>query len=116
MPINSKMKGKAGELEACKVLERILGINFERSVQYCGRAGDADIKGVDGLHLEVKRVEKMNLYDAMKQAESDAPDDKVPVVMHRKNRKGWVMIINAEDMISFAHAVLATLDAADASQ
>lgn len=116
MPLNSKMKGKAGELEACKVLERILGIAHERSVQYCGRAGDADIKGVEGLHLEVKRVEKMNLYDAMKQAESDAPDDKVPVVMHRKNRKGWVMIINAEDMISFAHAILDALETPNANQ
>lgn len=106
MAINSKQKGKNGELEACKALETILGIHHERSVQYCGRAGDADIKGVEGIHFEVKRMEKMNLYEALEQAVRDARASEVPVVMHRKNRKDWVLIIKAEDMVEFARTIL----------
>ena len=106
MPINSKKKGKVGELEACKALETILGVRCRRSVQYCGVAGDADIVGVDGLHLEIKRMEKMNLYEALEQAIRDARGSEVPVVMHRKNRKHWVIVLKAEDMVEFARTIL----------
>ena len=110
MPINSKQKGKRGELEACKALETILNISHMRSVQYCGRAGDADIVGLKGVHFEVKRLEKMNLYEALSQAIDDAKNDEVPVVMHRKNKKDWVLVLKAENMVDFARAVCKAVD------
>jgi len=105
MAINSKQKGKRGELEACKALETILNISHRRSVQYCGKAGDADIIGLKGIHFEVKRSEKMNLYEALSQAVKDAKNDDIPVVMHRKNNKDWVLVLKAENIVDFALVV-----------
>ena len=85
-------KGKRGELEASHKLSELLGVPVRRSQQYHGAAGSADLAGVDGLHFEVKRTERLNLYDALEQAAGDCGDD-IPVVIHRRNSKPWVAII-----------------------
>ena len=98
--MNSRRKGKAGELELAKEL-RFLGYeNARRSVQYCGSAGDADIVGaLPGIHIECKRVEKLNIYDAYSQSSHDAMPHEIPVVMHRKNRFNWLVTMGLEDFI-----------------
>ena len=40
--------------------------------QYCGSHGDADVIGLPGIHVEVKRVERLDLLGAMSQAIGDA--------------------------------------------
>lgn len=82
-------------------------MKLRRSQQYAGINSDADIVGVEGLHLEVKRQEKMDMYGALDQAIRDAKDGDVPVVMHRKNRKPWVLIIEADNVLEFARTVIA---------
>lgn len=81
--MNSRNKGATGERELAKVL-RGYGYNCRRGQQYCGANGDADVVGLPGLHIECKRVERLNLDDAMAQAKADARDEEIPVVMHRK--------------------------------
>lgn len=88
MPINSKMKGARGELEIARIL-RQRGHNARRGQQYCGANGDADVVGLAGVHIEVKRVEKLNIDKAMHQALRDAREDEIPVVFHRKNNELW---------------------------
>ena len=56
---------------------------------------------IDGVHIEVKRVERFNLYDALEQAERDSGPLDVPVVMHRKSRKDWVFVVKTRDMLRF---------------
>lgn len=54
--------------------------------------------GLPGIHAEVKRVERLNLYDALEQAKRDAQKSKgVPAVFHRKNNHEWVVVMAAED-------------------
>lgn len=55
--MNSRAKGKRGELEAAKALSEVLRVGVERTVQYNGAAGDADLKieALPMLHIEVKR-------------------------------------------------------------
>lgn len=65
--MNSRDKGKRGELELAKVL-RGYGYDTRRGQQYCGANGDADVVGLPGIHIECKRVERLNLDDAMAQA------------------------------------------------
>ena len=50
-----------------------------------------DIVGVNGVHVEVKRAERLNLTEWMKQAERDADKfhDGLPAVFHRRNRQEW---------------------------
>lgn len=98
---NSKQKGKRGELELCRVLERCMpGTTWRRSQQFCGVAGDADCIGVDGLHVECKRVESgtKTVYKWLEQAVSDAKNTDVPIVCHRTNGEDWVGIVYLEDL------------------
>lgn len=95
---NSRRKGGAGERELSRELQRVLGVSCRRTQQFCGAAGDADVVGVPGLHLECKRVERLNLYDAMEQAVRDANEGSVPTVATRRNRKPWVICVRLDDL------------------
>ena len=50
----------------------------------CGSNGDADVVGLSGIHIECKRVEKLNLEKAMEQAEHDRKEQEKAAVFHRK--------------------------------
>ena len=96
--MNSRRKGKNGELELCRAL-RGHGYECKRSVQYSGANGDADVVGLPGIHIECKRVERLNLEDAMAQSRRDAREGEIPVVMHRKTRSPWLVTTTLEDWI-----------------
>lgn len=101
MTINSKQKGKRGENEIVRKLKEY-GYNTRRSVQYNGKAddGQADLIGLDGIHVEVKRVERLNIYDAIEQAKRDSKNsDNLPAVFHRKNNCEWLVTMRLEDWI-----------------
>lgn len=100
MPINSRAKGAAGERELARKLREYGYVNARRSQQYCGANGDADIvDALPGVHIECKRVERLNLEDAMTQSKHDAREGEVPVVMHRKNNCEWLCTIRLVDWI-----------------
>lgn len=69
---NGKQKGKRGELEFARLC-RANGYEVRRTAQYCGNTGEAaDCIGLPGIHIEVKRVEHLNIDDALDQARRDA--------------------------------------------
>lgn len=98
--MNSRDKGARGERELAKKL-REYGYETRRGQQYCGANGDADVVGLAGVHIECKRVERLNLYDAIAQSKHDARRDEIPVVMHRKNECEWLVTMRLEDWIEF---------------
>jgi Holliday junction resolvase len=101
--INSKKKGKVGELElAHKFTE--LGFPAHRSQQFKGSGDSADVRFNDEelnklLHIECKRSEQLNIEEALQQAERDRALGQLPVVCHRKNRDQWKITIRLEDFI-----------------
>lgn len=97
--MNSRNKGAAGERELAAKL-REYGYNCRRGQQYSGANGDADVVGLPGVHIECKRVEKLNLYDAMAQAVRDAKDGEMPAVFHRKNKKEWLVTLRLNDYMN----------------
>jgi hypothetical protein len=102
MAINSKRKGKTGELELARKLKEH-GYNVRRSVQYNGKEedGQADLVGLDGIHIECKRTEKLNLYDAVNQAKRDGEGkEEIPVVFHRRNNCEWLAILTLDDFMN----------------
>lgn len=97
--MNSRQKGAAGERELAKVL-RSHGFKTRRGQQYCGSNGDADVVGLPGVHIECKRVERLNLEDAMAQSRADAREGEIPVVMHRKNNCKWLVTLSLDDFMN----------------
>lgn len=90
---SSKTKGKRGELEAAAALRKCFGGDIERTQQYCGRSGTGDLTGMPGVHLEVKRCESGNPYRWLDQAKRDAEDGQIPVVLHRRSREEWIVVV-----------------------
>lgn len=95
---NSREKGARGERELASKL-RDYGFKTRRGQQYCGANGDADVVGLPGIHIECKRVEKLNIYNALQQAQDDKKDDEIAVVMHRKDREKWLVTMDFDDWI-----------------
>ena len=56
--------------------------------------------GLPGIHVECKRVEKLNLLDAMGQAMRDAKDGELPTVFHRRDWYEWLVTMRLEDWFS----------------
>ena len=90
----SKTKGKTGEREVAALL-REFGYGGARGVQYQGGKDSADVIGLPGFHIEVKRVERFDLEGAMEQAKADAAGSATPVVFHRKSKRDWVVVLDA---------------------
>lgn len=94
--INSKVKGKRGEIEFSNLCKKY-GFNTRRSQQFAGINGDADVVGIEGIHIEVKRVERLNIDEAMEQSIRDSKEGEIPIVAHRKNHKPWLITMTFED-------------------
>lgn len=105
----SNSKGKAGEREAAHELSRLFKADCRRSQQYCGGAGDADVVGLVGVHIEVKRRETLNIDEALSKARGDMvvgrrlPEEyEVPLVLHRKNGERWKATVYLDDLPQLA--------------
>ena len=99
MPINSRTKGAAGEREWAKYLTDH-GHTARRGQQFSGSPDSPDVvcESLSTLHFEVKRTEKLSLYKAMAQAQDDC-GDKVPIVVHRRSREDWLVVMPAQDFL-----------------
>lgn len=99
---SSKRKGKNGELEIVNLL-KAAGYSAHRSAQYCGNTGAAaDVVGLPGIHIEVKRVEKLNLKKAYEQAVNDSKENgnnDIPAVFHRGSHEPWMVTLSLSDFL-----------------
>ena len=94
--INSREKGKRGERQWAAFCRDQGYSDARRGQQYNGIEGE-DVVGLPGVHCEVKRTERLSLYDAIDQARRDAADGTLPIVAHRRNHCDWLVIMRAED-------------------
>ena len=103
--MNSREKGKKGENELAQIL-RAYGFEARRGQQFSGANGDPDIiTNMPNIHIECKRVERLNIYEAMAQSINDARIGETPVVMHRKNREEWLVSMRLGDFIKLYRGV-----------
>lgn len=99
-PINSRTKGKNGELEV-RDLIRAHGFDARRGQQFSGSPDSPDVvHSIPKVHVEVKRTEAFRLYHALEQAGRDACPGDMPTVWHRASRKPWVVVLLAEDFLA----------------
>lgn len=106
--LNGRQKGARGEREAAKFASEKWGsVNARRACQI-GVPGGRDVDHVlPGCRVEVKRVEKLDVAKAHRQASRDAGPDETPVVMHRVNRKPWMLTVDLRDLVRLAEAYAA---------
>lgn len=102
--INSKQKGKRGELEFTHECEKYDLNGVYRTAQTNGKLEQslADCEGLEGIHIEVKRVEALNIDLAMEQSVRDLKtkkEKKLPAVFHRKNNKKWKCTMYFSDWV-----------------
>lgn len=101
--MNSKRKGSAGERELLAILKEHGFPDAVRNDQmYIGGLNNPDISasfhGIP-LHIEVKRVERLNITNAVIQAVYDADGAAFPVVVHRTNRQPWLVTFRLSDFL-----------------
>ena len=95
---SAKRKGHNGELELMHILRDTYGYEVKRGQTF---NHESDLVGLKGIHPEVKRVEKLNIYEAMEQAivEGQIRNDGLPTVFHRRNNREWLVTMRLTDWI-----------------
>lgn len=96
----SQRKGAEGERELAGKL-REYGFEIQRggSLSF----GEVpDLVGLPGVHIECKRVERLNVPEAMQQAITDSERfaDGIPALFHRRNRQPWLVTLRLEDFMA----------------
>lgn len=96
---SSQRKGAEGERELAEKL-REYGYDISRggSLSF----GEVpDLTGIPGVHIECKRVEKLNIDNALKQAIRDSEKfaDGIPILFHRRNRQPWLVTLRLADFM-----------------
>ena len=107
--MNSRPKGKRGELELSAKLRDLGFTGARRGVQYSGANGDADVIGLNGVHIECKLRDRLNIEQAYDQSRRDAERrGDLPTVMHRKTndpyKAGWLVTMSLEHFASMYKA------------
>lgn len=104
MAVNSRQKGKRFELQIASILRQHGFTEARRGQQYSGANGDADVIGLDGIHIEAKAVESLNLYGAYEQSQRDSREEETPVVIFKKNRKPIMIAMSLDDFLENYYA------------
>lgn len=84
----SKRKGSGGELEVAKILSTH-GFNARRTPRSGAWEIPGDVFGVPGYAIEVKRRERLNIWEALAQAHVQARGGNQPLLVFRRNNSPW---------------------------
>lgn len=97
---SARDKGARYELELVHILRDFYGYPVKRGYVF---QHESDVIGLQGVHIECKAVERLNIRKAYKQAVEEALEraDGVPVVFHHKNRDGWLVTMSLDDFMDF---------------
>ncbi len=97
--VNSCQKGKRGEREVVDLL-RSFGFEARRGQQFKGTNESPDIiHNIEGIFIEVKLRQHLNLHAAFEKACSEKSDFDTAVIFHRKNKERWLVTMGAEDFL-----------------
>ena len=100
---NSRRKGAVGEREIAKYLREHGFTDARRGQQFKGGGDSPDVVGLTGFHVEVKRVERLDLNAAMDQSIRDCGENEKPIVVHRRNNDYWKVTMRLDDFMEVLH-------------
>ena len=116
--MNSRNKGKVGEREFAALL-REHGFDARRGQQFSGGSDSPDVvsTALDWLHIEVKRVQNLNLAAACAQAKRDqaklgsnGKKKTAWIVAHRRNREPWMITMDSDALYELLRQSLSHFD------
>lgn len=92
--VNSRRKGKRGELDLVRCLKQVCPhATFRRSQQYKGTATSADLDtDIPGIHLEAKWREQWSIATWMKVLDAERAPGDVGLLCVRKNHGEWLVV------------------------
>ena len=96
---NWQRKGRNGEIELAAILtEYGYSVKPGTPLNY---GTEPDLSGLPGIHVKCKRVEKLNITEALNQAirDSERFHDGLPALFHRKNRQEWLVTMRLDDWV-----------------
>ena len=95
MSNTSRRKGLNGEHEVAAIW---MAAGF--AVRNLEHTGDHLVIGRPGLtiHSEVKRRERINVWELIAQMEAETPQGAMPVGAFRRNRGRWYAVVPLEDL------------------
>ena len=98
MGSKEREKGARGERLLRDYLNSF-GLAVRRGYVFCR---ESDVVGMQGIHIECKFHERLNVRDAMDQAvkEAEKRKDGLPAVFWKKSRKPWLTIMRTEDFMT----------------
>lgn len=98
--MNSRNKGKRGELLWRDELRKAGWSDARRGQQHCGGPDSPDVVGgPEGWHCECKFVQALNVRAAFGQAQRECKGRK-PYVAWKKNNEPWLVVLSADDFFS----------------
>lgn len=109
--INSNAKGKRGELEVVKLLNRYLGTNFRRTPNSGGLSIKGDIIDIDNtnplydFHIEIKNTNTLQIPKWMNQIENDQPLGKTGLLI-AKFKGSWFTWLRLEDFLYLISTIM----------
>ncbi|KAB2923294.1 MAG: hypothetical protein F9K25_18570 [Candidatus Contendobacter sp.] len=93
MTAMQRRKGKVGELELVRLLRELLGANVARNLEQ-SRQGGADLLGLPGWAIEVKRAARARLSEWWLQTCTQAEvTGQRPALFYRLDRQPWRVVI-----------------------
>ncbi len=106
----SRCKGQSGEREVAKLIFELLGIEVHRNWQEQSAHGGADLYGLGGFSVEVKRYREVNpslikswWEQTVKQAISA---EEIPVLFYRGDRQPWRVVMDGSWVLQAEFAVV----------
>lgn len=98
---SAQTKGRRAEIELARYLQEA-GFADARPGDPLNYGKQPDVVGVDGLHIECKRHERLEISKWYEQAAADAErmQDGKPAVIYRQNRRQWMIVLSLADYIS----------------
>ena len=109
--INSQRKGKRGELQVVKIINKYLGTNFRRTPNSGGLSIKGDIIDIDNtnplydFHIEIKNTNTLQIPKWMNQIENDMPLGKSGLLI-AKFKGSWYSWLGLEDFLYLISTIM----------
>lgn len=105
---SERRKGQVAERDVAAILSEY-GFIARRTPLSGGMDWKGDLRSPDGespipgVHIEVKRQERLYIPSWIRQAEADCPEGDTAIVVFRQSREPWRVVATLEHYLSIQH-------------